>query len=91
MQTHGVFLFTFTFVRYFDNCNFLVFEIPNIILEPEMSIIKTVFAVAKRPIAESISTPAFPPAFFAAVANGPSDMYSSCHPTKEIEDTDTKI
>lgn len=91
IQTRGVFLFTCTFVKYFDDGDFMVFEMPNIFLEPEISIIKTVFAVANRPIAESRTTTAFRLAFFVAAAKRPADMYSSFHPTKEIEDTDTKI
>jgi hypothetical protein len=54
---------------------------PKIILDPEISIIKTVLVVAKRASIVSIITPLLPRALDAARASGALDFDSSSHPT----------
>jgi hypothetical protein len=67
------------------------FDIPNIILEPEININSTVFEVAKRAIVESTVTPILPNDLSAADASGAPDNDSSFHPTRVMADKATRI
>ena len=57
------------------------FAIPKIILDPEISIIRTVLVVANNAITVSMAVPLVPNALDAASARGALELDNSSHPT----------
>jgi hypothetical protein len=67
------------------------FAIPKIILDPDISIIKTVFVVANNASMVRTIMPLLPSALEAATASGALDFDSSSHPTRATVETATRM
>ena len=90
IANHGVFLEEWTSAS-IEGMALSYFAMPNIILDPDISIIRTVLVVANNARMVSMIIPLLPNALDAASARGAFDLDISSHPTNATVDMATRI
>ena len=90
VANHGVFLEGWTSAS-MPGIASSYFAIPKIILDPEISIIRTVLVVANSARIVSTNVPLLPNAFDAASARGALELDNSSQPTNATTEIATKI
>ena len=90
VANHGVFLDEWTSASMLGIAS-SYFAIPKIILDPEISIIRTVLVVANSARIVSTIMPLLPNALDAASARGAFELDNSSHPTNATTETATRI